>query len=243
MTIFEAQKAQWKTMKDKPLKDKLQYIATYYGVAIVIVLCVVGVVAGWITHAVTQKESALSGYLLNGAAEEKAGEVLEQEFLQHLRLDSGDYTVRLVSDVYFYQDQSDVEAYYVLESMVAQIASGMLDFVATDAKTFPMMSAYYADLRTVLTEEQLETYGGLLVYVEKAELEALTEGTSEVVELPTYYRDPAVLADPVPLGLALPEECRLLEAYRYSGNEVFFGLIVNSEHQDQAVAFLEFVLE
>ena len=183
------------------------------------------------------------GYLLNGSVKNESGSTLEQEILQRLELDEKEYTARLVSDVYFYAAQEDPEAFYVLESMAAQIASNLLDFVATDKETFPVLSAYYADLRTVLTAEQLETYRELLVYVEEAELQALTEGTSEVVVFPKYHRDPGELKEPVPMGLALPADCRLLEDYKYLGDEVYFGFIVNSERWEQAIAFLELILE
>lgn len=243
MTMFEVHKAQWQALKDKPLKDKLQHIVTYYGVTIVICLCVLGVAVGWIVSAVNQKEPALMGYLLNGSVKSESGSTLEQEILQRLELDEKEYTARLVSDVYFYAAQEDPEAFYVLESMAAQIGANMLDFVATDKETFPVLSAYYADLRTVFTAEQLETYADLLVYVEETELQALTEGTSEVVVFPKYHRDPGELKEPVPVGLALPADCRLLEDYKYLGDEVYFGFIVNSERWEQTIAFLELILE
>ncbi len=240
MTILEAHKEQWNNLKDRPLREKLQHIVTYYWAPILACLCVIALLTSWIVQAVTQKEAVLSGYLLNAATKSTAEGDLEQAFLEQLQIDTQKYTADLMADVYY---QADSESYYVLQAVTVRAMAGMLDFIVTDADTYQVLTAYYGDLRQILTADQLEAYQPWFVYVEQAELDALTDHSVDSVALPQYYSSSASLQDPVPIGIQLPETCLLWQFYDFLGEDVIFGFIGYSENQSNALEFLDYILQ
>ncbi len=244
MTAREAHKEQWNKLKDKPLKDKLKYILTYYWAAILGVICVIAFAVSWISGVLLQKDAALSGYLLNGMTNSSYPGNLAQEFMEHQQIDSNVYDFKLTTDTIYSSAEFSDTSIVILESIVVQVAAGELDFVVTDLHTYPTLSAYFTDLRTILTDEQLQKYRPYFVYVEQ---EALTNLTSDNFEtalvLPEYYLDDTDLQDPVPLGIRLPDSSHLFDAYDFLSKDVIFGITHASTNLSNTFAFLDYILE
>lgn len=243
MTAREAHKEQWNKLKDKPLKDKLKYIFTYYWAAILGVVCVIAFAVSWISSVLSQKDAALSGYLLNGMTNSSYSIDLTQEFMELQQIDSDVYEFWLHANTSYSSTEMSDTSIAVLESIVVQIAAGELDFIVTDLETYPVLSAYFTDLRTVMTAEQLEKWEDNLVYVEKDALEQLTSGETEIVVLPEYHLSDEGLSDPVPLGIRLPDSCRLFDAYAFPKGEVILGITHNAKNLVNTLAFLEYIFE
>lgn len=243
MTAREAHKEQWIKLKDKPLKDKLIYIFTYYWAAILGAICVIAFAVSWISTALSQKDLALSGYLLNGFTKSTYSGSLPQEFMEHQQINSNDYEFKLTANTPFSSSEVSETAIQVLETVTVQIATGELDFVIADLDVYPVLSAYFADLNTVLTGERLENWKDCLVYVEKEALEQLTSGELYTVELPEYYLSAEGLTDPIPLGIRLPASSRLFDAYAFPNDEVIFGITHSAKNLSNALAFLDYIME
>ena len=242
MTAREAHKAQWEKLKDKPLKDKLIHILTYYWAPILGVICVISIAVSWIGNVLFQKEVLLAGYLINATANSSYSGNLTQEFMERQQIDSNEYNVRLTANAYYSNTDISQGSIQILESIVVQIAAGDLDFIVTDLETYPFLSAYYGDLREVFTEEQLKKYRSSFVYVEKEALDYLLDSKFETtVVLPTYYLDPTDLQNPIPLGIRLPESCRMTEAYTFHKGDVILGVVHSSTNIEQLIAFLDFI--
>lgn len=243
MTAREAHKEQWEKLKDKPLTDKLKYIFTYYWAAILGVVCVIAFATSWISSALSQKDAALSGYLLNGMTVSSYNDDLTQEFMELQQIDSNEYDFKLHANNSYSSTEMSDTSIAVLESIVVQVAAGELDFIVTDLETYPILSAYFADLRTVMTEEQLEKWKDNLVYVEKDALERLTSGELDTIELPQYFLSDEGLSDPVPLGIRLPDSSRLFDAYAFPQGEVIFGITHSAKNLSNTFAFLNYIFE
>ena len=243
MTAREAHKEQWNKLKDKPLKDKLKYIFTYYWAAILGVVCVIAFAVSWISGVLSQKDAALSGYLLNGMTNSSYSIDLTQEFMELQQIDSDEYEFKLQANTSYSSTEMSDTSMAVLESIVVQIAAGELDFIITDLETYPILSAYFTDLRMVMTTEQLEKWEDNLVYVEKDALEQLTSGEMEVVVLPEYYLSDEGLSDPDPLGIRLPDSCLLFDAYAFAPGDVIFGITHNAKNLVNTLSFLEYIFK
>lgn len=243
MTAKEAHQAQWQALKDKPLSDKLKYIFTYYWPGILGAVCVLIFAVSWITSALSQKEVVLSGYLLNSATNQSYTGNFRQEFMDHLQIDSNEYDFKLTSDVSYSSTEFSDTSVTVLESVIVQTFAGELDFIVLDLENYPMLSAYYADLRLVLAEDQLQRWKDRFVYVEKAELEVLVSGTMEQVVLPKYHLSDEGLKDPIPVGIQLPETCKLFDAYQYASKNVILGITHNAQHIENTLVFLEYIMD
>ena len=111
------------------------------------------------------------------------------------------------------------------------------------AKTHPVFSSYYIDLRTVLTAEQQERWSPYFVYVEKDALEAWTSGSigAEIV-YPEYYTAAENMLDPIPLGIRLPETCKLLEAYLFPKGDVILSVAASVVNTQNTLTFFEYIL-
>lgn len=242
MTAQEARKEQWNKLKDQPLSAKLKYIFTYYWAAIVGCVCVVIFLTSWIGGVISKKDTAIAGYLLNGYADSAYTGNMRQEFLDHLQLDPKKSEFILTSDIYYSPDEMSDTGVHVLESVAVQATTGNLDFLVSDLKSYRIFSAYLADIRTVLTAEQLEKWDSLFVYVEKAALEELTSGEMEIVQLPEYFLSTENMKDPLPIGIRLPESCKLFDAYTFPTGDIVFGFMRNMQNRENTVAFLEYIM-
>jgi hypothetical protein len=242
MTAREAHQAQWEALKDKPLRDKLEHIFTYYWAAILGCVFLIVFLTSWIGGALSQKDTALSGYLLNGITRESYDGDFTQAFMDHQQIDSDKYSFNLTADVSYSSTEISDTTVAVLESIVVQTYAKELDFIVVDLENYPVLSAYYLELTSVLTEEQLQKWQDYFVYVEKDELDKLTTEFSDQVVLPKYHMSTEGMNDPVPLGIRLPENSKLLEAYTYLSKDVIFGITRGVQNTENTLAFLEYIL-
>ena len=239
MTAKEARQAQWAKLKDQPLQAKLKYIFTYYWAVIFGIAFAIFFVVSWLVFSLTQKEAVLSGYLLNSSTIKTYPGVIAEDFMADQQIDSQNYTFDLTGDIYYLDSET-----YILETIVTRIGARDLDFVVTDIYTCPIFSAHFAELETILTEEQLAKYSQYFVYVERSALEELKEGdVGAGYTLPEFHTTSEGLNDPVALGLRIPESSRLLAAYSFVGDDVIFGIAHNTQRLSRTLAFLDYILQ
>lgn len=241
MTATEARKQQWLSLKDKPLSAKLKYIFTYYWPAIVGIMCVLVFLVSWITSALSQKELILSGYVLNSVTKENSPS-LSQEFMDLQGFDSDRQQFKLTTDLSYSVNEVGDTSITVLESIIVQIAAKQVDFLISDAESYKMFSAYHSDLRTVLTAEQLEKWDDYFIYVEYDALDKLKNDVMNKIQLPEYFVSNEGLSDPVPVGIRLPEDCRLFDSYNMPTGDIYFSIMHNASNIPNTLAFLEFIL-
>lgn len=240
MTAAEARKKQWESLKDRPLSEKLKYIFTYYWPGILGGVCVLIFLVSWIGGILTQKEIVLSGHLINGVAAQSYSGDLRQDFMTLQQFDTNKQDFRLTNDSSMSASAPN-EVIIAMDALVTQIAVGDIDFIVSDLKTYEKFSAYHNDLRNVLTNAQLEQWKNDLVYVEKEALNKLTSDDIDSFQTPEYFMSAEGLKDPLPIGIRLPENCRLLQAYLFPTGEVIFGIPFNAQHIDTALTFLEYI--
>ncbi len=242
MTAKEARQQQWQNLKDKPLKDKLKYIFTYYWAAIIGGVCVLACAISMITGALTKKDIALSGYLVNSYNNTSYTQDFRQEFLAHQQLDPKKYDFSLISNVSYSKTNPSEAAFHVMESIMIQSTAGNLDFVVVDLTSYPVFSAYYTDLRSVLTDEQLEKWSSQLIYVEKEALDILTSDDVDNIRLPDYFLSAEGLKDPIPMGIRIPTSSCLFEAYSFPNDEIVIGIMRNTPNLENTLAFIEYIM-
>lgn len=243
MTTREAQKAQWDALKGKPITHKLKYIFTYYWAVILGVVFVIYFAGSWIGNALSQKEVALCGYLLNGATNQSYAGDFQQEFLEHQQIDTNQYTFKLTANTAYSSNELSDTSIAVMESIMIQVYAGELDFLVIDSATYPTFTAYITDLRTVLPQEYLDKWSDSFLYVEKEALEKFSDDSVETVQLPEYYRSAEGLTDPIPMGIQLPTDSHLLEAYNFPKKDAVLGVAPSYSHLDNLLAFLDFITE
>ena len=242
MTAREAHKEQWNKLKDQPLQEKLKYIFTYYWAAILGVICVIAFAVSWINGILTRKEIVLSGFLINGVTSQSYAGDLRTEFMTQQQLDAEKYEIRIIADLSYSPDGDFQNNLSVAETIAAQATAGEFDYLVADIESYHYFSAYYADLKTVLTPAQFEKWQDRFVYVEKEALDYLTSEDINEFEFPEYYLSDEGLKEPIPLGIRLPSSSRLLDGYAFPVGEVVFGVSFNTQNIENTLAFLEYVM-
>ena len=242
MTAQEARREQWNKLKDKPLSDKLKYIFTYYwpgilGAAFAIIFAV-----SWVANILLQKEVALSGWMLNSTTNSNYAGDFAQEFMDFRRINSETHSVSLTSDIILSVSEYSDSSLAIMESITVRITTGELDFVIADFDTYPILSAYFADLNTLLTAEQQEKWKDNFVYVEKAALDKLKSDELDTIELPKYHLSAEGLNDPIAMGIRIPSTSPLLDAYFFPKGDVIFGIAQNVQNLENTLAFLEYIM-
>lgn len=244
MTASEARRYQWQQLKGQPLSAKLKHIFTFYWPVIIACVCVIGIAVSWIGNILGQKELVLCGFFPNSALSESYQGDFGEEFLAHLNLDPEKNEFRITSNISYSKDDRSESSIYVMESMVTQVAAGELDFFVVDEESYPAFSSYYADLRTVLSAEQLDRWSANLIYAEQADLQKWSSGDlGQELVYPKYSATTDGMTDPIPMGIRLPETCRLRQAYLFPQGDVIFSVCASAQHQDNVLAFLEYILE
>ncbi len=234
MTAKEAAHQAWRNLKGKPLKDKIEHIATYYWMPIAATLCVVAIVGSVIYSAATRKEIFLSGYCIN-ANPMASAEALQQDFSQYAQV-TEKQEVSFLSNLQL----SDVTLMDSLQVLSLRYAAQEIDFLASDMETCQQLVrfGYYMDL-SLLPAQQLALLSPYFLYAERALLKQ--DADAGDIKTPALGSKES-FTDPVPVALRLPQGNRLSGAFAFTKDEAVLLLVPNSPRLDRLYVFLEYLL-
>lgn len=243
MTIREAIKAQRKSIKNRTPKEKLSYFWEYYGLKTIAIVAALVTLIAFVVNMVTQKEYAFSATFFGGEATE-ASETYLNAFAESagIDLEKNQLSVKTAPDIRMDQMISP-EIYQHMETFTAMVAAKSVDCFAANEDLFLYYAYmdYAVDLRTVLTQQELEALSPYLYYVDHKVIdmqENADGGYADAFAQRPVPTKPEDMEDPVPVGISLDaanEEFK--EAYRFYGKNVI-GICASSEHIDNALAFL-----
>lgn len=242
MTIREAAWAELKKLKGKPLKDKLIHIGTYYwpyllacGFVLIFAVSLIVTLAG-------AKEPALQGYFLGALPAEDAPDP-QLRFAQFAGLDPEVHDITLTASPYAISGSTDM-AMADAQIIASHTASEALDILGGDMQLLIQYAYddYFYDLRQLLTPAQLQAWESQLLYIDLAVQKTIREGSRTVFSLPDPTA-PELMAEPVPVVLALPASGTLCGCYVFDGELPAVGVIINTRQPENALRFLEFAME
>jgi hypothetical protein len=247
MAVMDEFREEREALKHGTFRQKFSYFWLYYKWHVIGGLAAV-VFLGTFAHGVmTGKDDAFYGAFPNAwELEERSGEFL-QGFAAFRGIDTGEYNVSIDSSLHIVADSMDETSIAATQKLMVYIAAGELDVLASDAAIFRQY-AYndvFADLRTLLTLEQMEQLGPYFYYVDRAVVEQLNEAVVlEEADLPAYPdpSKPEDMAEPVPVGVFVDSCRKLQEAYVFAEGGAI-GILVNTKRPGEAVGFLEYLFE
>ncbi len=155
-------KAEWEKLKGQPLKKKLSYIATYYGVAILIVLGVLAIAVSMTISIIKNKvPKVIQIEFITAVVDDTAADTAKDYLCGKLGLEPKKYNIEIGSSIF------DAEEYemlsYQLQKIGARITSKDLDIMGADEATFKIYMSKdekdgnaFADLRDVLPADEIE---------------------------------------------------------------------------------------
>ena len=112
-----------------------------------------------------------------------------------------------------------------LEKFAAQVAAQEVDVMIADPDTFNQYAenGYLGGLNEFLSEETLSRYSDRLIYAN------IPDDDTE---------------EEVPVGIDIADCALLQETQAYAGyDNVYFGILVNTEHAENAEKFLEYIFQ
>ena len=172
-------KKQWDKLKDAPLKDKLKYIAQYYGIAIIaIIVGIIFIVSMTRTIIYNSVPVIISVEAYSSVVSDEAGDRLMEKIAPKLDADPSKYHIEVTSSLI---ETSDIQqAYAQSQKVFARMAARDLDVVigresfliSYMSKEDPDNRAFY-NLHDILSDELYERLlsEDKIVFLEGAEVE------------------------------------------------------------------------
>lgn len=240
MTQREAAIQQLKALKEKPLKEKLKHIFTYYKLPIVAILLAIILVISGVCHLASAQKTVLHISCLDAVVRQEAGEAFQLALSQALGIDRNKELVEISVN----RNQQD--EIYAGEALAAQIMGGMIDVLALPEETSLqwLYQDVFANLSELLTAEQMQTYKGSFLYVDGAVLEQMDHLRQE--QTPLEFPDPTKpeeMEDPIPVAMRVPTGAEFAEAYFSNHKSVVIGIVANAPNLNNAVFFLNYMME
>ena len=247
MTTNEAARKHWLELKDKPLKEKVEHIVTYYGIVILTILAVVIFTVSYTIHLLTLKDSALNITCMGASVTQKEADDFANAFGEFAGIDLEQYEVDISTNLSSYLQGGSDKAYEAAEIMVALVASREVDALVSDKTTLLpyMYQRIFSDLTDILTPEQQARYRDCFLYADDSIIQELKD-MSVVEELPQFPdpTKPELMERPVPVAVRIPEQTEFFDLC-FSGMKdiAAYGIVINSENLDNALAFLDYIMK
>lgn len=238
-----------KYFKTAPFSKKIEFFWEYYKIHTFIILFLTIIVGYFIHHLVTAKDTVLSGLFLNAHSLETEVNVDDwgQEFLELKKIDTEEYEVTFLDSYTLSGD--DTTDYEIEQAIWVQVGAGAIDFMVSplDYVTDYAYQDYYCDLRTIFSEEQIEKYEQYFLYVDGEVIKEIDELSQDLnnevnVTLPDATK-PEEMKDPIPVFIDMSQCEEITKLYGSAYDSLVFGVLVNAEFPDNAVAFLDYLME
>ena len=223
-SVMDEIREQHKKMKGKSLKEKFQYFWEYYRVATLVTILVAVFLGNLIYTVATAKDNALYAVFVNGYTDMDTEEYMAG-FDEYAQIDTKNYSTTLETNFTLSQDSADTYAVANLQKFAAQVAAQEVDVMIADPDTFNQYAenGYPGGHNEFLSEETLSRYSDRLIYAN------IPDDDTE---------------EEVPVGIDIADCALLQETQAYAGyDNVYFGILVNTEHAENAEKFLEYIFQ
>ena len=239
MPVMDEFKEQRAAMKEKPLKDRLEhfwYYHKWYLIAGVVgVVFIILLLCSILNHKETAFRATITDVDVHG--EEKQ---LIDRFTEYSNIDDDTYHVFFDSALYFINGN-----YQSPTKITAMLSSAEIDVLSFATEYFEQY-AYndtFLDLRTCMSEEELEAYQGQIFYIDQ---QLVIENEEHYLDEDYEYQcaddplNPDSMTTPVPVGILISDSETLTEVYSFVDTS-YMGIPKNAQHIDKALAFLEYM--
>ena len=244
MTSSEAARKNLRELKDKPLKDKIEHILSYYGFSIFVIAVFLAVGIGYLVHIITLKEEVLNVSCIGPVSIQSGTEDFTKAFAEYAGIDLDQYEVDISTGLSS-AGNTPTGSYESVEVITAMTASQGIDILAAEIQFMlpHMYQNLFSDLRNILSKDQFEEYKDCFLYVDMEvvrQIKAMTMPENRP-EYPNPTK-PENMTEPVPVAIRLSESVSFVKQY-FLKNEghTAIAFAVNAKNLDNALAFLEFI--
>lgn len=242
MELIDEIRADRERLRGKPWREVVSHIVTYYKFHILVVLAVLIALGSWIVSASREKETVLSGVLLNSLAGNSLvtnGDTpaFSGDFLEELSLDPGKYALSFRTNLTYGIGENAYSDYQSLTMLMSLVTAREVDFIAGDPQVLVSLAyqGYFGDLSRLLTREQQTRLEGKYLYIDLAVLEAMEAEAQPPIP---DCRRPETMEKPVPVLLDLSESPVLRQVYP---DTVALGIAANLPHTENTLRYLDYL--
>lgn len=252
MAVMDEFRKEREAIRNESFRKKAGYFWQYYKWNTILILGIIICIGSIIYTHVTEPKIELNGIFLNATSsgiEERTDNLLDN-FLNEKELNlSKDNFLFDTSLVFLSTGKTEAitSNYSTFQVLQTQSASGKLDFIIGDAIGMTTLSYrdYFADLRTILTEEQLLKYEPYMCYMDLAFMEEMKASLayydeSVILEYPDC-KNPAAMKNPVPVLIDVSASKEITNVYNFPIDTPVFGIVCTT-HLDMTLKFMDFLL-
>lgn len=244
MPVMDEFREERESIRQGTLKQKYQYFKDYYRTPLIIFLLAALFVGILVYKFVTSKDSAFYAVLLN-CSPYQDNEWLQEEYVDYAGIDLNEYTVTFDTGVYFKCNSTDEDSYITIQKLDTYTGAGQLDVMlgAGDEFAYFANSVLFMDLRTVLSEEQLQKYEPYFYYIDASVLDIPATETLDYRSLPDPGK-PEEMENPIPVAVYVESSEKLNRAYYFKNAEdgIAVGIYANTSHPENALALIDYIL-
>lgn len=260
MSVHDEIREQQKKTRDMSTKGRLEYFWYYYKVHTIVAISVISLAVMFLYQYATNKDYGFYAALIN-ANSSGSQEPWGDEFARYAGIDTDEYLSYIDTSILSSESNTSQYTIAAAEKLVAMLQTGIVDIIVADTETFEgyAQNEFFADLTQLLPKDLLEKYQDCLYYTDASTFRSTNDDTfqtlDEQVNPDDYvinHRDPAAMKQPVPVGICLPEENRIMAAGYYAylqenntvyqgyPSEAVLGIPVTTSRLDIAIQFLRF---
>lgn len=246
-------------VRKKPLKDRILYFITYHKVhvilSIVILLCVFYV----FNTILSTKPLSFECFIINSFGLD--GENLSNDFSDFANIDNKEFACNFSTS---YSLEPKLTSTYELatsQAIEAKIRSANLDVMIIDSACYYQfaLESYFCDLRTILTEEEIEKYQDYFYYIDMNDYQIALDNADEfgidishITSLTNIeakneegltHLDPSHMVDPVPVGIIINESPFVVQTQCYTNKVAVLGVLANSTRIEKAISFINYIYD
>ena len=247
MTIREAQKEQRESIKNRSTKEKFSFFWEYYGIKTICLILAMAALIAFVISMTTKKEYAFTGVFFGAQPQDSSDSYLE-DFGKAAGVDLSKYELSTQCHLDIQMDQQITpEIYQSMETFTAMVAAKSVDCFAGNDDLFLYYAymEYALDLRTVLTQEELDLLSPYLHYIDGKLIEQQENANEGYASAYSQHPDPTkpeLMADPIPVAISLNTATDAFKEAYHFGEEAVIGICASSEQAQNALAFLRYCL-
>lgn len=230
-------------MKEKSRKERLAYFWDYYKWYVIIGLLALVLLGQTVSTVVNRKEIVLEGILLDAVAPPDTPAIM-QEFYAQNDIDPAKQEIYLNTGLALDTGIPSVVA-TTYQRLHAGIGAKHVDFIvayeyATQRLAYDT-SCPLADLRDILSAEDLEKLEGRIYYVDESVIQKIRQNPHQEIPLPDPNK-PEEMENPVPVAVDIGGHSGFTSLYYAADKPVYIAAVTNTLNQDLVTRFIEFLL-
>lgn len=265
MSVNEEIREQQKKLKDMSFTEKMAYFWEYYKIHTIIAVAVIIVVAVIIKDITNNKPNALYAMCINVEGTDAQFE-LQDGFAEYAGIDTGKESVLVDTNANFLSSTSDSSAVATSEKVMAVLSTKTLDVMLADENSFGHFAGQetFMPLTEYFSEDELKGLSDHIYYIDQSLIDYLTsdeytdylltnkyDESNKYAKLAANYQETFVfpqmsyeeMENPVPIGIILENSKVLTETGAYTQKTPIAGVIINTQHLDNAKSFIKYLLE